>query len=129
MQFARANHFDQFPDRQCYSSSFSAATMGDGVAVEDSEQGLIQFDSGGGASLPVAGFSNWGPWALGALPLISSNELAFVEGPDIQVAQFEIPSLYLRASSLYNLKSGNANSFHVRAQQDTPLQDWKHFVR
>ena len=70
--------------------SFVAATSGGGVAVEDSQLGLIQIDASGNPSAPVAGFSNWGPWALGMWPLISNNVLAFVFGPDALTA----PSIF-----------------------------------
>jgi hypothetical protein len=71
--------------------SFSAATRGGGVAVEDDQEGLIQFDSNGIPSTPVPGFSPWSPWALGMWPMISNNVLAFVYGPDVVIADSDFP--------------------------------------
>jgi hypothetical protein len=71
--------------------SFSAATRDGGVAVEDSQLGLIQFDSSGNPSPPVAGFSNSAPWALGFWPMISNGELTFVYGPDVITANDYYP--------------------------------------
>jgi hypothetical protein len=65
------------------SLSFVTATSGGGVAIEDSQLGLIQIDASGNASSPTAGFSNWGPWALGFWPLIPNNVLALVSGPNV----------------------------------------------
>jgi hypothetical protein len=73
------------------SLSFITSMSGGGVAVEDSLLGLVQIDSNGNASQPVAGFSSWGPWALGVWPLILNNVPAFVAGPDVLTSLSAFP--------------------------------------
>jgi hypothetical protein len=63
--------------------SFIGATSGGGVAIEDSQLGLVTVDSQGNSSTPLAGFGRLFPWAFGLWPVQSNNELAFVLGPDL----------------------------------------------
>jgi hypothetical protein len=71
--------------------SLVAATSGGGVAIEDSQAGLIQLDPNGNASPPTPGFSNSDPWALGMWPMISNGVLVFKFGPDVLVSDSYSP--------------------------------------
>jgi hypothetical protein len=72
--------------------SFVGATGGGGVALRDSQLGIVQLDSSGNTSQSTAGLQSAQLWALGAWAAISNNVLAFESGPDFILSGSSSPA-------------------------------------